>query len=144
MGEDQAIADDGNRQPAENCAQHRPAPSGEGGAAQNDGGDDIQLEADGGVGRARRQPRSNDDPRRRRRNSGEDIDRGRHPSGCDARPPRRLGIDADSRDVAAKLRHVEPDKPDNRDERRNKRRKRQAEQRAPADQREHAIAGNGD
>ena len=84
-------------------AEDRAAAAHQRGAAEHDGGDHLQLEADGGVRRARAEAGGDDEAGERRGDAGEDIDRGDDPSRRHADPARGLGVRADGHDLAAVL-----------------------------------------
>ena len=90
--EDQAVADDGDGERAEDGAEDRAAAAHERGAAEDDGGDHLQLEADGGVRRARAEAGGDDEAGEGGGDPREHVDRGDDPSRRHADTARRLGV----------------------------------------------------
>ena len=129
---------------AEQCAGHRAATAEQAGAAEHDGGDHVELEADAGVGRTAAEPGGDDDAGQRRRGAADHIDHQRDASGVDAGPAHRLGVGADAGDVAAEGGLVEDDVADDKNRHRKDRRQRHAGKPAAADLVEGAVGIDGD
>ena len=67
---------------AEQRAGHRAATAEQAGAAEHDGGDHVELEADTGVGRAAAEPGGDDDAGQRRRDAADHIDQRARRGAC--------------------------------------------------------------
>ena len=86
-----------------------PRPPEQAGAAENDRGDDGQLEAAAGGGLAGVHQRGKDQPGKAGQEPGDDEDEELQPLGPHAREPRRALVGADRIDVAAERRAPEHD-----------------------------------
>src|SRR5882724_183619 len=144
MGEDQAVADDGDGQRPQHGADHRAAAAEQAGAAEHHGGDDVEFEAAAGIGRAAAQPGGDDDAGERGGAAAQHVDGERHPADVDAGAAHRLGIGADAGDVAAEGGLVEDQVADRQHDHRDDRRHRHAEHPAAADLVEQAVGVDRD
>ena len=95
--EDETVADHGHGESAEQRPGHGAAAAEEAGAAEDDGGDHVELETRAGIGRAAAEPRRDDDAGERRGGAADHIDRQDDAARIDAGAPYRLGIGADAR-----------------------------------------------
>src|SRR5579885_871829 len=133
VGEDEAVADHGDGERAQHCPDHGPAPAEEAGAAKHDRGNDVELEADAGVGGSAAQPGRDDEPRQRGGHAAQHIGQEADQPDVHARAPHRLRIGAQRGDMAAEGGLVEGELADDQDRDRQDRGQRQAEDPAAAD-----------